>query len=182
MVIDYNTCIGCGACVAACSEENSLEMNATIPLGARTNIKNIEVGAFPSTRWIFVHNICRHCENAPCVSVCPTGASYKTREGVVLVDHSKCIGCKYCIVACPFNARYVNEELKGPDKCTLCYHRITQGLEPACVAACPTKSRIFGDLDDPNSEVAKLVASGAIPAGGEYGTKPKVFVIPPTRG
>lgn len=178
MVIDLKTCIGCGACVAACSEENSLQLGVEVPLGARTHIEKIELGKFPNTRWIFYHSICRHCEDAPCVSVCPTGASYKTEDGIVLVDHEKCIGCKYCMVACPYNARYINVELRTPDKCTFCVHRVKEGLEPACVAACPTHSRMFGDLDDPNSEVAKLVFSGAVPAGAEHGTKPKVYYIP----
>jgi tetrathionate reductase subunit B len=182
MVIDYRTCIGCGACVAACTEENSIATGKNIPLASRTKVGNIEIGEYPNTRWIFTHSICRHCENPPCVTVCPTGASFKTEDGVVLVDHNKCIGCKYCIVACPYGARYLNEEMKGPDKCTFCHHRVEAGLLPACVEACPTKSRVFGDLDDPNSKVSKLVAEGAIPAGAEYGTKPKVYIIPPTSG
>ncbi len=178
MVINLETCIGCGACVVACTEENSLHLGVDVPLGARTHIETIEVGKFPSVNWYFYHSICRHCEDAPCVAVCPTGASYKTPEGVVLVDYKKCIGCKYCMVACPYDARYINEALATPDKCTFCIHRVKEGLEPACVAACPTHSRIFGDLDDPNSEVSKLVAKGAVPAGASHGTKPKVFIIP----
>lgn len=179
MVINLKTCIGCGACVVACSEENSLQLGVEVPLEARTHIKNIEMGRYPNVKWMFYHSICRHCEEAPCVSVCPTGASYRTEDGIVLLDHEKCIGCKYCMVACPYNARYINEELGVPDKCTFCIHRVKEGLEPACVSSCPTRSRIFGDLDDPNSEVVKLVVSGAVPAGAEHGTKPKVYYIPP---
>ncbi|MEB3760007.1 MAG: 4Fe-4S dicluster domain-containing protein [Desulfurococcales archaeon] len=184
-VINLDTCIGCGACVAACSEENSLVLqqlkeDAEVPLGGRRDILVIEKGKFPSTVRINHHHTCMHCDNAPCVHVCPTGASYKTEEGAVLIDYDLCIGCKYCIVACPYNARYVNEALGGPDKCTMCYHRITKGLEPACASSCPTDSIVFGDLDDPNSEAYKLSLE-AVPLAPEIGTKPRVYVIPPRR-
>ncbi|MCE4618297.1 MAG: 4Fe-4S dicluster domain-containing protein [Desulfurococcales archaeon] len=182
-VINLSTCIGCGACVAACTEENTqvlkeLSDEASVPLGGRRDIRVVEDGKFPSVLRISYHHTCMHCEDAPCVSVCPTGASYRTDEGTVLVDYELCIGCKYCITACPYNARYVNEALGGPDKCTMCYHRLKQGLLPACATSCPTDSIVFGDLDDPNSEVAKL-AKHAIPVGASLGTKPKVYVIPP---
>ena len=179
MVIDLRTCIGCGACVAACSEENSLSLGVDVPLGARTDVKTEELGLFPNVRWIFEHSICRHCENPPCVAVCPTGASFKTDDGFVLIDHEKCIGCKYCIVSCPYKARYINENIMTPDKCTFCVHRVKKGLDPACVASCPTNSRVFGDLDDPTSKVSELVSKGAVAVGAEYGTKPKVYYAPP---
>ena len=182
-VINLKTCIGCGACVAACSEENSLVLSkikegAIVPLGGRRDLRIIEKGKFPSVIRVNYHRTCMHCENAPCVAVCPTGATYKTKEGVVLVDHNLCIGCKYCLVACPYDARYVNEVLGGPDKCTMCIHRLKDGLQPACVESCPTDSIIFGDLDDPESEVSRL-SKHAVPVGAELGTRPKVYVIPP---
>ncbi len=180
MVIDLRTCIGCFSCITACSQENTRALGAEVKLGARTDITPLEVGKQPSTALIFYHKICRHCDDPPCVHVCPTGASYRTEEGVVLIDYDLCIGCKYCIVACPFNARYVHEGLGAPDKCTFCYHRVKQGLEPACVEACPTFSRIFGDLDDPESEVSKLAVSG-IPVGSWHNTEPMVFYIPHAR-
>ena len=183
LVIDLRTCIGCGACVAACSEENTplLQMvarDADVPLGGRRDVYTEEIGRFPSVARVHHHRTCMHCDNAPCIAVCPTGASFRTDEGVVLIDYEKCIGCKYCIVACPYGARYVNEALGGPDKCTMCYHRITQGLEPACASSCPTDSIVFGDLDDPESPVQKLLHH-ARPVAPELGTKPKVHVIPP---
>ncbi|MEB3805988.1 MAG: 4Fe-4S dicluster domain-containing protein [Desulfurococcales archaeon] len=182
-VIDLSTCIGCGDCVAACSEENTLVLSeikedAVVPLGSRRDIWVSERGFFPSVIRAHYHRTCMHCEEAPCAAVCPTGATYKTEEGVVLVDYSLCIGCKYCLVACPYDARYVNEALGGPDKCTMCMHRLREGLQPACAEACPTDSIVFGDLDDPDSRVARL-AKHAVTLGPELGTRPKVFVIPP---
>ena len=190
MVIDLGRCLGCSACVAACITENLRNKTekainegaeAVSELKLRTQIKEIDLGEYPAPNVIFFHELCRHCENPPCVSVCPTGASYKTEEGVVLVNHELCIGCKYCMTACPYNARYIHEELRTPDKCTFCYHRVRKGELPACVEVCPSHARIFGDLDDPTSEVSRLVSEGAVPAGAEYGTKPKVFYIPPVR-
>ena len=182
-VVNLETCIGCGACVAACSEENSrildsIARGARVPLGGRRDIIVVERGRYPNTARITLHHTCMHCEDAPCVSVCPTGATFKNEDGIVLVDYDLCIGCKYCIVACPYNARYYNEELGGPDKCTMCAHRVYKGLEPACAASCPTGSIVWGDLDDPESPVARL-ASRAVAPGAELGTRPKVFLIPP---
>ncbi len=183
MVINLKTCIGCGACVAACSEENSIILSmikegAQVKIGSRTDIEVVEEGRFPSAKRIYYHHICMQCEDPPCVKVCPTGASYITKDGVVLINYEHCIGCRYCVVACPYGARYVNEELRAPDKCTFCYHRIKEGLLPACVEACPTHSRIFGDLDNPNSEVFRL-SLRAVRPNSPKGTNPKVYIIPP---
>ncbi len=182
-VINLATCIGCGACVAACSEENTLVLReiaegASVPLGARRDVHVVEKGSFPSIIRVSYHHTCMHCDDPPCVDVCPTGATYKTEEGAVVVDYELCIGCKYCVTACPYAARYVNEVIGGPDKCTMCLHRVRDGLKPACAEACPTDSIVFGDLDDPESEAAKQ-ALHAVPVGEEYGTKPRVYVIPP---
>ncbi len=182
-VINLSTCIGCGACVVGCTEENTLELQkisnrAYVPIGGRRDLHLVEKGSFPSVYRVNYHLTCMHCDNAPCVAVCPTGASYRSDEGAVLVDYDRCIGCKYCITACPYNARYVNEALGGPDKCTMCIHRVREGLDPACTISCPTNSIIFGDLDDPESEISKL-SRHAIPIGEEMGTRPKLYVIPP---
>ena len=107
----------------------------------------------------FVPKLCNQCTHPPCVQVCPVGATFKTADGVVLIDHTYCIGCQYCVQACPYGARFFDEKLRVTDKCTWCYHRITKGLQPACVEACPVGARIFGDLDDPASPINAFVRS-----------------------
>lgn len=172
MVIDTKRCVGCADCVVACKTENK------VPDGfCRDWIVQDVRGAFPSLQMEIRSERCNHCENAPCVRCCPTGASYIADGGIVLVNHDECTGCKACIASCPYDARFVHPE-GYVDKCTFCIHRVKQGLDPACVAVCPTKCMHFGDLDDPNSEVNKLLASrpyhALIP---EAGTQPKVFYL-----
>jgi len=191
MVIDLNKCVGCGACVMACIAENRREqafkaiaegLPALENFKKRTYINTYIVGTYPNVAVYYTHMICQHCENPPCVSVCPTGASYKTKDGIVLVDKTKCIGCEYCVQACPYGARFWDPYLRSIDKCTFCEHRLVKGMDPACVTTCPTGSRLFGDLDDPNSAISKLVNSGATTVfKKEEGTKPKVFYILPMR-
>lgn len=154
MVILVDKCISCGACVVACTLDNTKYIGKTVSLGSRTNFYFIDVKG----KKIPYHKICMHCEELVCTYVCPTGATYKTEEGLV-VDYSKCINCRYCIFECPSepNVRYVNEELGAVDKCTWCYHRIVKGLKPACVEACPTNARMFGDLKDPESTVSRVL-------------------------
>jgi molybdopterin-containing oxidoreductase family iron-sulfur binding subunit len=161
-----------------------------------------EVGIYPNAKWTFLPVLCNHCVEPACVDVCPTGASYKREDGVVLVDPEKCIGCRYCMVACPYNARYFStgnghsyfpemeltpyEEVRKDEhvvgtvgKCNFCVDRIAEGKEPACVQACPCVARIFGDMDDPESEVSQLVASkGAYQLFPEVGTEPSVYYLP----
>lgn len=176
MVIDLEKCLGCGACVTACIEENDVPYET----GLRTRIERVVTGKFPNVSTMYMHRICQHCENPQCVSVCPTGASYVNKDGVVLLDYEICIGCKYCMVACPYLARYIHPERHTPDKCTFCEHRLKVGKLPVCVETCPSNARIFGDLDDPNSEVSRILAENkAVPIGAEYGTRPKVFYIRP---
>ncbi|QOJ78858.1 4Fe-4S dicluster domain-containing protein [Infirmifilum lucidum] len=191
MVIDLNKCIGCGACVMACIAENRREqalkavsegLKALENFKKRTYITTHIAGTYPNVGMYYLHMICQHCENPPCVSVCPTGASYQTKEGVVLVDKSKCIGCEYCVQACPYGARFWDSYIRSIDKCTFCIHRVSAGELPACVSTCPTGARMFGDLDNPASEVSRVVATGsAVAFKKEEGTKPKVFYVLPMR-
>lgn len=176
MVIETRKCVACMACVAACWAENN------VPLGYyRTWIDEIgPKGEPPFMHMTFRPEQCNHCENPPCVRVCPSGAAYKREEdGIVLVREERCIGCKICIGACPYDARYINPEKGVINKCTFCIHRVLKGMEPACVATCPTGARHFGDLNDPNSEVSKLVNTHeTYVLKEELGTGPNVIYIP----
>jgi sulfur reductase FeS subunit len=190
-VVDLTTCVGCNACVAACSTENQTPFWDGL---FRTHVEDVEFGTFPDSGRAIIPRLCMHCEDAPCVRVCPTGASYKTADGIVLIDSDKCMGCAYCMVACPFGARYRYEKenvekAKGYwgednkhqtpsiDKCTYCAHRVAVGQKPACVGVCPAHARIFGDLDDPKSEVAKLVNSGKAQVIGDPGPGPQTYYV-----
>ena len=155
-VIDQRKCIGCHACTVACKEENQ------VPLGVnRTWVKYIEKGTFPDTRRYFSVMRCNHCDNAPCVTICPTVALYRRPDGIVDFDGDRCIGCKSCMQACPYDALYIDPETQTAAKCHYCAHRVEVGLEPACVIVCPVQAIVPGDLDDPNSGIARLVATAA---------------------
>ena len=153
MLIDLSLCVGCNACAVACKQENGVPLTKF-----NTWVESWDVDDAGTIRRANVPKQCNHCADAPCVTVCPTGASYRTEDGVVLVDAEKCIGCKYCMAACPFQARWVNDETGEVDKCTFCYHRSSHGLLPACVSTCITRARYFGDLNDPQSDIAKKLA------------------------
>jgi len=151
MAIDTKLCVGCMNCVVACKNENQ------VPEGyCRDWITETVRGEFPDLRLEIRSERCNHCDRPPCVSCCPTGASYRREDGIVLVDKSKCIGCKACMAACPYDARFVH-----PDgyisKCTFCQHLVAQGQDPACVSSCPTRCMHFGDADDPDSDVSRLL-------------------------
>lgn len=204
MVIDQSKCTGCGVCNLVCHAHNDInpEMDWN---------KVLEAGEV-NGRKTFLPRPCMQCENAPCVEVCPVGASYYRDDGIVMMDYDKCIGCRYCQVACPYDARAFNWEAftgdnpavpewgtpevsrrpRGvPEKCAFCYQRIDRGLSlglkpgvdpdatPACVAACPTKARIFGDLNDPESEVSKVLKDHpSYRLRENLGTKPRVYYLP----
>ena len=189
MLINTKKCIGCYACRTACQRQNDL-----LPDEAFIRFEEREVGTFPSVRVEHVPLQCMHCEDAPCVSVCPTGAARYGTDGIVEVDQGRCIGCLYCMAACPYNARCFNwrepvrvtgasygdaavpERHKGvAEKCTLCKERTDAGEEPLCVVCCPAHARIFGDLDDPDSEISQTILNRRAWALLEdQGTRPSV--------
>ncbi|HVQ75052.1 MAG TPA: 4Fe-4S dicluster domain-containing protein [Candidatus Binatia bacterium] len=172
-VIDQRKCIGCHACTVACKEENQ------VPLGVnRTWVKYIEKGTFPDTRRYFSVLRCNHCDNAPCVTICPTVALYRRPDGIVDFDRDRCIGCKGCMQACPYDALYIDPETQTAAKCHYCAHRVEVGLEPACVIVCPVQAIIAGDLDDRGAPIARLVASQQVQVRKpEQGTQPKLFYL-----
>jgi molybdopterin-containing oxidoreductase family iron-sulfur binding subunit len=172
MLVDTAQCkTGCNDCVSACNKENGLS-GGTSATDAQW-IRKIEIKDVSSGRELSLPMMCQHCEHPPCVDVCPTGASFKRADGIVLVDRHRCIGCRYCMMACPYKARsFVHEPLQdqNPDvprgkgtveACSLCVHRIDKGQIPACAEACQNKAILFGDLNDANSEIYKKVRSVA---------------------
>jgi sulfite dehydrogenase (quinone) subunit SoeB len=199
LVIDLNVCVGCHACVTSCKQWNTsgaagpladIDAYGADPTGTFFNrVMTFEVGEFPNTQTVHFPKSCLHCEDPPCVPVCPTGASYKRAEdGIVLVDYDKCIGCKYCSWACPYGARELDEKRQVMTKCTLCVDRITDASlpererKPACVLACPTNARLYGDIHDPESVVAQAIRERAGYAlMPEWGTRPANHYLPRRR-
>ncbi len=197
LVIDLDTCVGCHACAVSCKEWNTGGYPAPLtdhdPYGADATgvwlnrVHSYEVLATDDSRTVHFPRSCLHCEEPACVTVCPTGASYKRAEdGIVLVDEDLCIGCKLCSWACPYGAREYDRDVGVRKKCTLCIDRIyNQNLEevdrvPACVAVCPVSARHFGDLADPDSDVSRLVAArGGYDLMAEQGYRPTNKYLPP---
>jgi Fe-S-cluster-containing dehydrogenase component/formate-dependent nitrite reductase membrane component NrfD len=172
-VIDNRKCIGCHACTVACKSEHD------VPVGVnRTWVKQIEKGEYPNTRRIFSVLRCNHCADAPCVTICPTQALFTRDDGIVDFDNRRCIGCKSCMQACPYDALYIDPETNTAAKCNYCAHRVDIGLEPACVNVCPEHAIISGDMDDANSEIAQLISLEQVTVRKpEKGTIPNVFYI-----
>jgi len=175
MVIDSEKCLNCKACLVACTAENK------VPLGQhRNNLTETLIGTYPEISMKIEPGQCHHCDNAPCVRVCPTGASFINEHGggFVMIDKEKCIGCRYCMLACPYDARSYNEETGVVDKCTFCFHRLAEGVEPACVETCPTKVRVFGDINESTSDAAKLMRQHSTEQKKlEAGTGPNLYYI-----
>ncbi len=200
MTIDLKRCVGCNACTAACKAKNQ-----TPPGVFYTRVLIHERGEYPNVSRVFIPVQCNHCSDPPCVRVCPTGASTQREDGIVVIDHTKCVGCRACYVACPYNNRfyldrdfidtgYFPEVLTPPEKmnrenfpggkggvavkCDFCYDRLEEGRDPACVRTCPADARKFGDLDDPDSEVQKLIRQrhGRQPLP-EAGTDPSIYYL-----
>jgi Fe-S-cluster-containing dehydrogenase component len=209
-VVDTRSCIGCGQCVVACKQENGVPLDGehtrtwverhAIAADGSVSVESPDAGmdGFPPEPGValaggqtaqatqFVPRLCMQCEHSPCTAVCPVGATFRTEDGVILVDEERCIGCGYCVVACPYGARYIVPAggrtptgVAGvADKCTFCYHRITRGREPACVEICPVGARKFGDLNDEASEVSMILRE--LPTRvlrPELGTAPRVHYV-----
>jgi tetrathionate reductase subunit B len=158
MVTDLTKCVGCQACTAACNSEWD------VPAGhARTRVLSTgAVGVFPNLRSAFYVAQCNHCDDPPCVQPCPSGATFQSADGIVKIDKELCIGCGFCVTACPYDARYLNPATSKVDKCDFCAARLERGLQPACVTTCTAHAKYFGNLEDPSSEVYRLVyARGA---------------------
>jgi len=195
MIIDVEKCIGSGRCVQACKLENGVPMDDT---HFRTWVERYEIdpddpdhphvtspnGGFdgfpdppkPGWKTFFVPKMCNHCADSPCVQVCPVGATFQTRDGVVLVDKDYCLGCRYCVQACPYGTRFIDPRTHTADKCTLCYHRITKGLEPACVEVCPTGARMLGDLKNPKDPIHEFLRTHVVHVlKPQMATHPKAF-------
>lgn len=154
MIIDLEKCIGCHACTVACKQEHS------VPKGVhRSYVVEAESGTYPKVRSVKLPKLCNQCSDAPCLNVCPTNATYRTEDGTIQVNEDKCVGCRYCIAACPYNARFINPKTNTADKCTFCLHRVEAGLMPACVSTCVAQARYFGDMNDP--EFKKILDSKA---------------------
>ncbi|MEA4900342.1 4Fe-4S dicluster domain-containing protein [Desulfitobacterium sp.] len=173
MVIDLRRCIGCHACTVTCKMENS------IPEGFfRSWVVEADKGTYPDVTRVKLPRLCNQCESAPCEHVCPVKATHRDAGGVVVINGEKCIGCRYCISACPYDARFLNPKTGTAEKCDLCLKRVQAGLMPACVSSCVAHARFFGDLNDPQSEVAKLLSENSCQVlRPELGTKPSVYYI-----
>ena len=196
MVIDRGRCVGCDACAIACKQAN-----ATLPGMFWNHVEKAEEGTYPNARQVFTPVLCNHCANPACVEVCPAQATWQREDGIVVIDHEACIGCGACVAACPYEMRsLVPETIEGyygemglcafetarypehvpntAEKCDFCAARLDEGKKPACVAACPARARVFGDADDPDGEVAQLLAAReATQLLPETGCDPQVFYV-----
>ena len=207
-LVDTHKCVGCGLCVKACKIENNTPYEANVsrtwveryimtksgkswidsPKAARDGFISaqsdqnhagmIDIPNEDISKAFFVPKLCNQCDNPPCVQVCPVGATYQTADGVILVDREWCIGCGYCIMGCPYGVRFFHPEHHVAEKCNFCYHRITKGMNSACVDACPFGARRIGNLKDPDDPITKIITTERVSVlKEEYGTKPQVFYL-----
>lgn len=211
MVIDLERCIGCWTCAVACKSNNNVPMgtwwNRILTVGQDIEDIDVPSGEYPDLRLVHMPYACFQCDEAPCVQVCPVSATYKREDGIVMMDYDRCIGCRYCLVACPYNNRVFNwevpqqipantptyhvgaQEKRSPrpkgvaEKCDFCFQRVDAGQQPFCIEVCPARARFFGDLDDPNSDVATLIRTRpTMRVREDLGAEPKVYYIPRTSG
>ena len=200
MVMDLNWCVGWYSCAAACKSEHATTQGIWW-----NKVMAQEIGEYPSAQLTYLPMACMQCDNAPCLKVCPTGATYKNSDGLIEIDSSKCIGCRYCMAACPYAARSfyqsggtyypgqpttnfetaeAAQHVDGTvEKCNFCTELVDGGGAPACVEACPAYARVFGDLDDPSSEISQLISTrSGIQLLDDLGTQPKVYYLMPKEG
>ena len=195
-LVDTTRCIGCGSCVRACAAENDVpegfcrtwveryeideahRVHVDSPKGAIDGFSKNLVVTEPVAKGFFVPKLCNHCRASACTQVCPVGASFHSPDGVVLIDRSRCVGCGYCVQACPYGCRYIDHDLGTADKCTLCYHRLHRNLTTACATACPRQARICGDLKEPHSTIRRVLDQrryGLLKP--DMGTDPKCYYL-----
>ncbi len=199
-LVDTRKCIGCGSCVRACGRENAVpehyfrtwieryhllpgreEVIVDSPNGGKDGFSLVEEFEH-ATKAFFMPKLCCHCTRSPCVQLCPVGASYRTQDGLVLVDEKRCIGCGYCVQGCPYGSRFVHPVTHTASKCTLCYHRITRGLTTACIQACPVGARMLGDRKRSGDMVARIIGTERVQVlQPELLTKPNCYYLGLTR-
>ncbi len=182
MLVDIRRCIGCQACTMACIMENAVPENSFRTIVSTYVVQQLTAGRTTAGTYM-LPRLCNHCEDPACVPVCPVGATFKRDDGIVVVDGDRCVGCAYCVQACPYDARFINHATNKADKCTFCAHRVDAGLLPACVETCVGGARIFGDLNDPQGTLrrslnaAKKNGDAIKVLKPEAGTRPNVFYV-----
>lgn len=177
MLIDLRRCIGCQACTVSCHIENAAPMGDFRTIVSQLEVQDEDSGELAT---LMLPRLCNHCDNPPCVPVCPVQATYQRQDGIVVVDADRCVGCAYCVNACPYDARFINPETQTADKCTFCAHRLEAGLLPACVESCVGGARIIGDMQDPDSQISRMIAKHRdelMVLKPEMNTSPQVFYL-----
>ena len=178
MLVDVRKCIGCQACTVSCIQENVVPEGSFRTVVSTYSVK-VNDSVQPAGTYV-LPRLCNHCDEPPCVPVCPVSATYKRADGIVVVNNERCVGCAYCVQACPYDARFINHETQTADKCTFCEHRLEAGLLPACVESCVGGARVIGDLNDAHSEINQRINAHkddikVLKPGMK--TKPHVFYI-----